>query len=229
MIGARKVLAVITARGGSKGLPGKNTRPLAGLPLIGWTIKAAKASRYIDRTILSSDDPEIMAVAADLGCDVPFVRSSVLASDTATSIDVVLDALERVPGYDVVVLLQPTSPLRSAYDIDNTLDLLEAAPSAVSATEAATHPWLTYRSDPTGRLSAYLKDAGVSLRRQDLPPALMLNGAVYAADTAWLIRERSFLQDGQTRAWTMPAERSIDIDTLDDFREAEGYCRSQMG
>lgn len=221
MIGERRVLAVITARGGSKGLPGKNIRRLAGLPLIGWTIKAAKASRHVDRTILSSDDSETIAVATDLGCDAPFVRSSDLASDAATSIEVVLDALERVPGYDVVVLLQPTSPLRSAEDIDGTLALLEAAPSAVSATQALTHPWLTYRPDQSGLLSSYVAQAHAGFRRQDLPPALMLNGAVYAADVKWLKRERSFLRDGQTRAWAMPPERSIDIDTLDDFEEAE--------
>ena len=223
MIGDRKVLAVITARGGSKGLPGKNIRPLGGLPLICWTIQAAKASRYIDRTILSSDDPAIMDVATDLGCDVPFARSSTLASDDATSIDVVLDALERVPGYDVVVLLQPTSPLRSANDIDGTIALLESASSAVSATSALTHPWLAYRPDQSGLLSSYVAQADAGFRRQDLPPALMLNGAVYAADVKWLKRERSFLRDGQTRAWAMPPERSIDIDTLDDFEEAERH------
>lgn len=221
MIGERRVLAVITARGGSKGLPGKNIRPLAGLPLIGWTIKAAAASRYIDRTILSSDDPGIIAAATDLGCDVPFVRSSALASDTATSIDVVLDALDHVPGYDVVVLLQPTSPLRSAEDIDGTLSLLEAAPSAVSATQALTHPWLTYRPDQSGLLSPYVEHTVASFRRQDRPPALTLNGAVYAADVKWLKQEKSFLRDRQTRVWTMPPERSIDIDTLEDFQEAE--------
>lgn len=227
MIGERKVLAVITARGGSKGLPGKNIRPLGGLPLIGWTIKATKASRYIDRIILSSDDPEIMAVATDLGCDVPFVRSSNLASDDATSIDVVLDALERVPGYDVVVLLQPTSPLRNADDIDGTIALLQSASSAVSATPALTHPWLVYRPNPSGLLSPYVVPVATSFRRQDMPPALMLNGAVYAADVAWLKREKSFLRDGQTQVWSMPLDRSIDIDTLEDLEEAERACRLQ--
>lgn len=228
MIGERKVLAVITARGGSKGLPGKNIRPLIGLPLIGWTINAAKASRFIDRTILSSDDPDIIAVAAELGCDVPFVRSSTLASDTATSIDVVLDALERVPGYDIVVLLQPTSPFKSEGDIDGTITLLQSASSAVSATPALTHPWLVYRPDPSGLLSPYVDHASTGFRRQDLPPALMLNGAVYAADVAWLKREKCFVRDGQTQVWAMPPERSIDIDTLEDLQEAERAHRHQL-
>lgn len=228
MIGERKVLAVITARGGSKGLPGKNIRPLGGLPLIGWTIQAAKASRYVDRIILSSDDPAIMAVATDLGCDVPFVRSSALASDDATSVDVVLDALERVPGYDVVVLLQPTSPLRNADDIDGTIALLQSASSAVSATPALTHPWLTYRPDASGLLSPYVDHASTGFRRQDFPPALTLNGAVYAADVAWLNRAKSFVRGGQTQVWTMPPERSIDIDTLEDFQDAERACRPML-
>lgn len=225
MIADRKVLAVITARGGSKGLPGKNIRPLAGRPLIAWTINAAQASCYIDRTILSSDDPDIIAVADAHGCEAPFVRQNVLANDTAASIDVVLDALERVPGYDIVVLLQPTSPFRSKDDIDGTIALLQSAPSAVSATPAVTHPWLVYRPDPSGLLTSYVNTPVGGFRRQDLPPALTLNGAVYAADVIWLRQERAFVSAGQTRVWTMPVERSLDIDTEEDFVLAERMSR----
>lgn len=222
MIGDRRVLAVITARGGSKGLPGKTLLPLAGVPLIGWTIRAAQASQRIDRLILSSDDLEIIDVAQSLGCEAPFVRSSALASDTAKSIDVVLDALERVPGFDIVVLLQPTSPLRSAEDIDGTLDLLRDRPSAVSVTPAAVHPWMVYGNDGTGALMPYVAVAdGVSLRRQDLPAAWALNGAVYGAQVSWLLESRSFVRAGETAFWSMTAERSVDIDTRDDFDRAE--------
>ena len=227
MFGHRRVLAVITARGGSKGFPGKNIRLLAGLPLIGWTIQSALASRYIDRTILSSDDPQIIATANSLGCEAPFVRSSDLASDTATSIDVVLDALDRVPGYDIVVLLQPTSPLRTVEDIDGTIALLESASAAVSVTEAPTHPWFIHRPDPHGYLRPYVEETGASTRRQDLPPALMINGAVYAAEATWLKTERTFIRTGQTRFLTMSPERSLDIDTLADFQKAEDFCASQ--
>ncbi|HYC67376.1 acylneuraminate cytidylyltransferase family protein [Brevundimonas sp.] len=224
MIGDRSVLAVIPARGGSKGLPGKHLMPLGGRPLIAWTIEAARRSRCIDRLILSSDDAEIMAAAGGLGCEAPFQRSPELSGDHASSIDVALDALDRAPGYQVVVLLQPTSPLRTADDIDGALHRMEQlqAPSCVSVCEAPNHPWLTFAQDGQGRLDPFASPPrGASLRRQDLPPAWVLNGAVYAADAAWLRREQAFLRPGETAAWEMPVERSVDIDTLADFRAAE--------
>lgn len=228
MIGNRCVLAVITARGGSKGLPGKNLLPLAGLPLIGWTIRAAQTSRKIDRLILSSDDAEIIRFAQSMGCEAPFVRTAALATDTASSVDVVLDAVGRVPGYDIVVLLQPTSPLRSADDIDGTLALLDGRASAVSVTKADTHPWMTYGADDAGALSPFVQiQDGVSLRRQDLPEAWALNGAVYAAEVDWLRYHRTFVRAGQTAFWPMPPATSVDIDTLDDLHQAQRILERQ--
>ncbi|MBU1384270.1 MAG: acylneuraminate cytidylyltransferase family protein [Alphaproteobacteria bacterium] len=224
MIAGRSVLAIITARGGSQGLPRKNVLPFRGRPLIAWTIAAARASGRIDRLVLSSDDPEIIAVAEGLGCEAPFRRAPALSGDAAASIDVVLDALDRVPGYDVVVLLQPTSPLRTAADIDGALDHMAAAgaPGCVSVQEAQNHPWLVFGQDGEGRLKPFASPPdGAGLRRQDLPPALVLNGAVYAADAAWLRREKAFVRPGETVAWEMPADRSIDIDTWEDFQAAE--------
>lgn len=224
MIADRSVLAVITARGGSKGLPGKNLRPLRGRPLIAWTIEAARGSRFIDRLILSSDDGEIIRAAQEFGCEAPFVRSPELSGDEASSIEVVLDVLDRAPGHGIVVLLQPTSPLRTAADIDGALERMErsGAPACVSVCEAPAHPWLIYRRDEGGRLDPYAPPVeGASLRRQDLPPAWVLNGAVYAADADWLGRERTFVKPGETVAWEMPHERSVDIDTLEDFLAAE--------
>ena len=224
MIGDRSVLTVITARGGSKGLPGKNLRPLRGRPLVAWTIEAARRSRFIDRLILSSDDAGIISAARELGCEAPFVRSPDLSGDEASSIDVVLDALDRAPGHGIVVLLQPTSPLRTAADIDGALEQMEraGAPACVSVCEAPAHPWLIYRREEGGRLDPYAPPVeGASLRRQDLPAAWVLNGAVYAAESDWLRRERTFLRAGETVAWQMPSERSVDIDTLEDFRAAE--------
>lgn len=228
MIEGRAVLAVVTARGGSKGLPGKNLRPLAGRPLIAWTIAAAQGSAGVDRLILSSDDPDIMAAAQELGCEAPFRRSPELSGDAAGSIEVVLDALDRVPGFEVVVLLQPTSPLRTAADIDGALQRMASggAPACVSVTEAPVHPWLAYGQDSRGRLDPFAPPPpGASLRRQDLPPAWMLNGALYAAEADWLRRERSFLKPGETALWPMPPERSVDIDTLEDFEAAERLAR----
>lgn len=224
MIGDRSVLAVITARGGSKGLPRKNLLPFRGAPLIAWTIQAAQAAKGIDRLILSSDDPEIIETARALGCEAPFRRAPELASDTAASVDVVLDAADRAPGHDIVVLLQPTSPLRIAGDIEATLALMieSDAPGAVSVCEAPCHPYLIFQRDRAGRLSPFVeKPTGMSWRRQDLPPAYRINGAVYAADLAWLRAGRSFWKAGETVAYEMPAERSVDIDTLEDFRAAE--------
>ncbi|WP_332639711.1 acylneuraminate cytidylyltransferase family protein [Brevundimonas sp.] len=224
MIGGRSVLAVITARGGSKGLPRKNLAPFRGAPLIAWTIRAAQAAPAIDRLILSSDDAEIIGTARSLGCEAPFRRAPELAGDTAASIDVLLDAADRVPGYDIVVLLQPTSPLRTADDIEHTLAVMaeSQAPGAVSVSEAPCHPYLIFQRDPAGRLSPFVeKPADLGWRRQDLPPAYRVNGAVYAADLAWLRAERTLCKAGETVAYEMPVERSIDIDTLEDLRAAE--------
>ncbi|MDM4767511.1 acylneuraminate cytidylyltransferase family protein [Pelomonas sp. SE-A7] len=218
MIAGRSVLALITARGGSKGVPGKNILPIGGKPLIQWTIDAARASRYIDRLILSSDDDAIMAAAAAGGCEVPFRREAALADDTASSIDVVIDALQRVPGHDIVVLLQPTSPLRSTADIDGTLERLveSQAPSCVSVRAAEEHPYWTFRTGSDGRLARYAEPpAGLPTRRQDLPEAWCLNGAVYAAQVDRFLADRSFLT-AQTVGYPMPAERSLDIDTPAD-------------
>ena len=121
-----RVLGLITARGKSKGLPRKNVLPVGGKPLLAWTIEAGLEASSIDRLVLSSDDDEIMKVAIEYGCDVPFRRPDHLASDEAGSIQVVLHALEILPDYDFVVLLQPTSPQRSSEDIDNAFKLMLA-------------------------------------------------------------------------------------------------------
>jgi CMP-N,N'-diacetyllegionaminic acid synthase len=225
MIGGKSVLAVITARGGSKGLPGKNILPLAGRPLIGWTIEAARNSRFVDRLILSSDDEGIISVARSLGCEVPFVRDAELATDTATSIDVVLDAIGRCPGHDWVVLLQPTSPLRTAADIDGTLTrCFEAgAPACVSVAPVEQSPYWMYSMRADGVLAPVVVAPPVE-RRQDLPRAYALNGAVYTADCRWLAQTRSFVTP-QTVGYEMPAGRSIDIDDRSDLVSAENILR----
>lgn len=221
MIDGSSVLAIVAARGGSKGLPGKNIMPVAGRPLIQWSIDAARGSRHVDRLILSSDDSAIIEVARNAGCDVPFVRDATLATDEASSMDVVADALGRVPGYEIVVLLQPTSPLRTATDIDGALTRLieSGAPACVSVREADDHPYWTFRVDPAGRLARFAEpDGGMPQRRQDLPQAWCLNGAVYAARTDWFMRTRTFLS-AETVGFPMPAERSLDIDTFADIEQ----------
>ena len=222
MIHGMKVLAVIPARGGSKGLPGKNIRDLAGMPLVAWTIEAAQASRCIDRLILSSDDDEIVQVARRWGCDVPFVRGEDLATDEATTVDVVLDSLRRCPGYDWVVVLQPTSPLRTTEDIDRCLleCLDQGASVGVSVCEATVSPYWMFSRDGQGQLQTLLPMPEGATRRQDLPNAYQLNGAVYVASCNWLRVNANFITPG-TYAYVMPQSRSIDIDNPMDFFFAE--------
>lgn len=223
MIAGRSVLGLIAARGGSKGVPGKNVFMINGRPLIQWTIDAARQSRCIDRLILSSDEPAIIEVARNAGCEVPFRRDAALATDEANSIDVVIDALHRVPGYDIVVLLQPTSPLRIAADIDGAIELLVSSGAGASVTvrEADEHPYWMFRLGGDGRLSRFAEPAGgMPLRRQGLPRAWSLNGAVYAADSAWFLKNRTFLSPA-TVGYPMPAERSLDIDSFEDIQQLQ--------
>jgi N-acylneuraminate cytidylyltransferase len=216
------VLALIPARGGSKGLPGKNIRLLQSKPLIAWSIEAAQASSFISRVVVSSDDAEILAVARAQGADVPFVRPAHLAGDASSGMDVVLHALEQLPGFDWVVLLQPTSPLRLAADIDDAIEhcLNMGAPACVSVSEAATNPWWMFHVAADGRMGAFLPGAERPTRRQDLPELYALNGAIYVARVEWLRQTHTFLAQ-ETVAYVMPPERSVDIDTLFDFQLAE--------
>ncbi len=202
-------------------MPGKNIRPVGGKPLIAWTIEAAKTSQLLDRVILSSDDPGIIEVAQAYGCEVPFVRESRLAQDQTPTIEVVLDALDRCPGYEWVVLLQPTSPLRSAQDIDRAIQHCVQAnsPSCVSVCLAQESPYWMFTQAPDARLVPLLPHTAV-VRRQDLPPVYSLNGAIYVAKSEWLRREKKFLSN-ETVGYEMPADRSLDIDTVSDFLQVQ--------
>lgn len=217
-----RTLALIPARAGSKGVPGKNIRTLAGKPLIAWTIEAALASRHIDRVVVSSDGADILAAARDWGAETPFVRPTELARDDTPGIDVVLHALAQLPGFDWVVLLQPTSPLRLAADIDAAIETCREAnaPACVSVTMPSKSPYWMYTLAGDGRMCPLIEQASLPTRRQDLPAVYALNGAVYVARVDWLERTRSFLT-AETVAYTMLPERSIDIDTELDFRVAE--------
>ena len=184
MSGASSVLGLITARGGSKAVPGKNLRPLAGKPLIAWAIKAALASNRIDRLILSSDDSRIIAAAQALGCEVPFVRPKELATETARSIDVVHHAVAALhETYEFVAMIQPTSPFVAPEDIDGCIERCEAtgAPACVTVTLAEKHPAWMYSLSPALELVPIANQGARPSRRQDLLPVYALNGAVFAA------------------------------------------------
>lgn len=225
MIQNHKVLGVILARGGSKGVPRKNVLDLAGKPLIAWTIEAALDAEYIDDLILSSDDDEIMSVAREHGCQVPFRRPEALARDDSTSIDALLHALDETPGYDYVVLLQPTSPLRTAADINAAVRActVHDAPACVTVTPAEEPPQWMFTLDANQHLSPLFDD--VPLRRQDAPDVYVLNGAVYVARVEWLRETRTFLHEDVV-AVPMPRERSVDIDAPVDITIAEALLRA---
>ncbi len=203
-------------------MPGKNIRPLKGKPLIGWSIEAARASRYVSRIVVSSDDEEILAVARDQGAETPFRRPASLAGDATPGMDVVLHALDQLAGFEWVVLLQPTSPLRLAADIDAAIEqcLKTNAPACVSVCEAPASPWWMFEVGAECRMRSFLPAEQRPVRRQDLPDLYALNGAVYVAKTEWLRMSLSFLTE-ETVAYVMPPARSVDIDTLFDFQLAE--------
>jgi len=220
MIAGKRVLAIIPARGGSKGVLRKNIRELGGKPLIAWTIEETKKSNYIDRLILSSEDAEIIAIAEQWGCEVPFVRPQELAQDETPGIDPVIHAIEALEEkYDYVVLLQVTSPLRSVEDIDGCLELMiqENAISCVSVTEPDKSPyWMYTMSEGSHRLDSLITQEIEISRRQDLPRVYALNGAVYVNRCDALMKTKKMINGG-TIGYMMPKERSVDIDTEADF------------
>lgn len=221
---APKMLAVITARGGSKGLRRKNVLDCAGMPLIAWTIKAAQQSKYINRTILSSDDDEIISVAERYGCEVPFRRPAELASDDASSLDVLFHAIKEVPGYEYVVLLQPTSPLRTSKDIDSAFEMMMSAGvnGCVSVCEVAKSPFWMFSLDRDNMLSRLLPLPLGGHRRQSLPISYELNGAIYLIKIESLTINKSLIPE-QTIAYEMSRDKSIDIDCLLDLQKCEEY------
>lgn len=226
MIGNRTVLAVIAARSGSKGVPGKNIKDLAGLPLIAWTIQSAADSKFIDRLLVSTDDPGIAEVAQSYGAEVPFLRPSHMATDDSSVISALLHMAENIPDtYDYLVLLQPTSPLRRTADIDGAISLCDekSAPACVSVCSAPKIFW-TYKMTPSGALQALFPEA--RLQRQYLPSVYQPNGAVYVARLDWLRNTGDFYSP-ETLGFIMPQERSIDIDTASDFLFADTMMRDK--
>lgn len=220
MIENKSVLAVIPARGGSKGVPRKNIRQIAGKPLIAWTIEEAKKSSYIDRIILSSDDREIADIGVDWGCEVPFLRPSALAQDETPGIEPIIHILENLQDkYDYIVVLQPTSPLRRVEDIDGCFDHMMKydAPLCVTVCEVDKSPYWMYEMDGSCHLIPVIKDSALMLRRQDMPMIYALNGAIYVGKSSWVQQFRTFITP-ETIAYVMPKERSLDIDTELDVK-----------
>lgn len=217
----KKFFALIPARGGSKRVKNKNLLEIAGKPLIGWTIEAAKNSAYIDRVIVSSENSDILESAKLLGAEIPFVRPQEFAQDHSTGMEPVLHALSEITDYDYVVLLQPTSPLRTTFDIDHAIEKIigENAKCLVSVSPVDKKPdWMfTFKDD--GRLSSLLLDHQKNKTQQ----VYVLNGAIYIASTKWLQNTKGFITE-ETIGFEMPVSRSLDIDTPEDLL----FCKALM-
>ena len=219
MIGDRRVIGIIPARAGSRRMIGKNTRMLAGRPMIGWTLAAAQASGVLDRIVVSSDDPAVLDLAAEMGCPAPFTRPAALSGPEASVIDAVEHALTEVGGvWDYVVLLQPTSPLRRAADIDGAVALADArgAPAVVSVSPLSKPVGFHVQMEAGGRLQGPPDTLG---------DTFVVNGAVYVARPARLLRERTFRPEGAL-GYVMPVECGWDVDTADEFAACEARLRT---
>lgn len=223
-----RFLAVIPARGGSKRLPRKNVMPLLGKPLIVWTIEAARGCARLGEVMVSTDSVEIRDVSLASGAKVPFMRPQELATDTATSMDVLRHALDfyrRQQGraFEFLVLLQPTSPLRNSADIDAGLDLLEAkgADAVVSVCEMDHNPLWSNTLPENLSMEGFIREEVKNRRSQDLPRHYRINGALYICRVDRLLAENTLFLSSNIFAHIMPKDRSVDIDDGSDFRMAE--------
>lgn len=227
------VLAVIPARGGSKGVPRKNLRILAGKPLVGWTIEAAQAAPSISKIILSTEDEAIASVGRTYGDIVPFMRPDELATDTARTLPVVQHAVRHVESsgahVDVVVLLQPTTPLRTGSDIESGLNKLfsTGCDSVVSVTDVGgNHPYRMKRLLEGDRLVNFVDQGFEDMRpRQQLPPVYIREGSIYIARRD-LVMDKDTLVGGDVRGLVIPPERTVNIDTEADFERADRLMRA---
>lgn len=220
-----KILAIVPARGGSKRLPGKNIKLLGGRPLIAWTIEAALQSGVTCAVVVSTDDPQIAAVAQAFGASVPGMRPAHLATDTATSVDVVLhalDAYESVHGaVDGVLLLQPTSPFRSVESIRQAVSLFQAdvSRSVVSVCAASSHPAWCFKLEGDS-MEPFLGWEHLSKRSQDLEPACTLSGSIYLIAPDVLREHKRFVFPGTVPMLVTDSVESLDIDTPEDWSAA---------
>jgi len=222
---SRSALAVIPARGGSKGVHRKNIRLLGDRPLIAWTIRAAKESASVGRVIVSTDDPEIAEIARAWGAETPFIRPAELSGDETPGDAPFRHAVDQVPGFDISVLLQPTSPFRNAADIDASVALARPGRSAVSVCEVLKHPAWMFTIGEDGLTPILPAMTGIA-RRQDLPPVYALNGAIYVMASSDLKAGARLVGPG-TQAYVMPLERSIDIDTEGDLSTAAALLEAE--
>lgn len=229
-----KVLAIIPARGGSKGLPGKNLRHLDGRPLVAWPVSTALGATSVDRVIISTDDIAIAEAARTAGADVPFMRPANLANDTASTMEVILHALDTLASqghqYEYIVLLEPTSPLTESSDVEDALSRLRTAGNVADAIVGicrveATHPEYDVRCGPNGIISPYLAPDFKSLRRrQDVEALYFLEGSLYISRVEAFYRYKTFYHD-RTLGYEMPRWKSMEVDDIFDFIMVQAVVR----
>lgn len=226
MINNYHVVALIPARGGSKRLPKKNIKLLDGKPLIAWSIECAKKSQYVDQIIVSTDSQQIKDISENYGANVPFIRPDYLSNDTATTYDVLQHTIESLalnkPNI-LLVLLQPTSPLRTTEELDKAIEyfIQKNALGVVSVSEMEHSPlWANVLPDDNNMLN-FLPNNIVGKRSQDLPTYYRINGSIYIYDIESLLKNKKVFFDERVFAFVTVPDTSIDIDTMLDFKIAE--------
>ncbi|BDZ71521.1 cytidylyltransferase domain-containing protein [Methanobacterium petrolearium] len=222
----KEILAIIPARGGSKTIPGKNIRDMHGKPLIAWTIESALECEFLDETVVSTDDPKISEISKKYGAEVPFLRPKKISEDNSPTIDALIYTIDSLKNMghnpEIIVLLQPTSPLRTVKDIQTALELFfkhKTCNSVVSVSEYEHSPYWSLKIEK-GYLKPNFGDEYFNTRRQDLPELYMPNGAIYISSEPNLRKFGGFFSD-KIIPYVMPKERSVDIDTMMDFKLAE--------
>ena len=228
------MIAIVPARGGSKGIPNKNITMLMGKPLIAYTIESALESFEIERVICSTDSEQIADIAREYGAEVPFMRPKSLASDKALAIDTYIYTIDRLyemgSYYEELIVLLPTSPLRESFDIDNAVSLfrLKKADSVISYTKMQHPPtWARVLSADMQPSKYFTLDSDLT-NRQDLKPAYICNGSIYIFKYS-LLKEKRLYESEHTYAYLMPPERSVDIDTGFDLIIAKYLMRERYG
>jgi len=223
----KRILAIVPARAGSKGIPEKNIKPLCGKPLIEWTIEPALASKHIDDVMVSTDSERIAALASDCGVQVPFLRPAELALDETPGADVILHVLqwyeEVRQTYDCFILLQPTSPFRKISHMDDAIEVCvndQDADAVVSICEVDDHPYWMKVLDENRRIKTYVSEDQIPSSRQKLPKLYKNNGAIYICTWDAFLEDRSFYKRN-CKGFIMNKQSSIDLDTLDDWEYAE--------
>ncbi len=215
-------LAIIPARGGSKRLPRKNILDLNGKPLIAYTIDAGLKSKYIDKVIVTSDDSEILHISKKFGAET-IERPNELASDIATTFDTIEHTIKNIEKYDFIVLLQPTSPLRTSQHIDESIELLDKknADAIISVCEMEHSPLWSNTLQNDNNMVGFLKKSILNKRSQDLDTYYRINGGIYICEVNQLLEAKTFFLSKNIFAYMMNRKSSIDIDESIDFKIAQ--------